>query len=305
VGESLEDLGQNVPVRGVLTNTSGEPIPEAAIIVSIEGTPYEKEFTTDANGRFQVTGIADQELTLTAKKQDYRPQIMKVKLGDRPATLDEGDFVMKTLDEAYAEMGIERPKDEEPTPEEESNEFFNLAVDAYQQGNNEETERLALAALEKNPEQKEAYKLLAYANNKLKDWEDLLVYSEKYLSYHPDDQNFIQLAALAAEATNKKDKIAQYKTVLQEKGLISPDDLWNKAVDAINALDDDTAQPILQEILKMDDTYAPAYFELGKMSVRQGDFEDAVLKLKLFLKHADAGDSRRKEATDLIVTLSE
>ena len=301
--ESMAGMGETHAVSGVLRDTAGNPIPEATIIGTIEGTPYAKETQTDANGHFEIAGPADNELKLLGRKVEYRDQINLVKVRDKPVEVPE--FVLKTLDEAYAELGLERPKEEEITPEQEAVELYNFAVEAVQQGKMEDAERSARQALEKNPQQMESVKLLIIANHKLEDWPDVDLYTGKWLEAHPDDDNIIQIAAVAAEALGNVDKLKTLQATLKAKGLLGVDTLWNQAVDALNVMNDAAALPLLQDVIKQDPDYADAYFELGKLRVREYEFEDAILNLKLFLKFAKKDDKRRDEAYNLIETLSE
>jgi tetratricopeptide (TPR) repeat protein len=301
--EVLEDLSNQPTISGVLRDTSGNPIPEAKIVVTIEGTPYSKEYTTGPDGSYSVNGLTNNEITLTASKEEYNSQINKVKMRQDPIEVPE--FVMMTLDEAYAAQGLERPKEEKLTPEQEAVEIYNLAVDPYQQGNYEMAEKYAKEALSKDPKQSAAMKLLVFSNIKTEDWGEVLTYSEQFLAINPDDTNMIKAAAQAAELTGKTDKISQYKGQLKEKGEISIDDLWNDVVDALNANDDPKATKLIQEVLKMDPEYPHAFFQMGKIKIREFEFEDAIHNLKLFLKYAPKDDQFRAEATELIVTLSE
>ena len=220
-----------------------------------------------------------------------------------PITVPE--FILKTLDEVYAEMGIERPKEKEETPEEKATRLFNLAVEPYQQGSYADAENLAKQALENNPEMAEPMKLLVFSNLKTEDWPEVLMYAEMYLKKDPNDTNIMKAAAQAAELIGDKKKTKQWKGQLKDMGEISIESLWNDVVNHLNANDDAAAMAQIKEVLKMDDKYPLAYFEMGKIKIREYEFEDAILNLKLYLKYAKPDGKHRKEATDLIVTLSE
>ena len=55
----------------------------------------------------------------------------------------------------------------------------------------------------------------------------------------------------------------------------------------------------------MDGNYAEAYNQLGRIFIREYEFEEAIKNLKIFLKKAPKDHAARQEVTDLIVTLSE
>lgn len=305
-GEGAVSDANSVEIKGVVYDTKGNPLAGVKVVGSVEGTPFTNETVTDDNGFYSLRGMMNNENQLRGSLKEYRDQIVKVKVREREVDLsDPTEFVMETLDEAYARLGMERPKEEQPTPEEEAVELFNLAVEPYQQGSYQQAEDFAVKALEKDPNQMAALKLLIHSNLKLKDWDDVLKYSEMYLKQKPDDTNIMQAAREAAERTNQKDKVASFKAQLKDKGVINKDSLWGDAVAALNNNDDASAVKIIEEILKMDPNDARAYFELGKVKVREYEFEEAVKYLKKYMGMAKKSDKYYNEAKELVLTLSE
>lgn len=305
-GEELVAAEDLVEVSGIIHDTKGNPLPAVQLTATVAGTPFKAEASTDAQGHFSLQSMASNELILLAKLTEYRDQIVKVKVRKNPVAMTgPTDFVMMTLDEAYALMGKVRPKDKMPTPEEEAVEIYNLAVEPYQKGSYEQAEKLAKQALLKDPKQLASLKLLIFANMKTDDWKEVLTYSEQYLKLKPDDVNIMKAANQAAQLTNNTDKADALKAQLKEKGEINKDDLWVDAVNALNGNDDATAHKIIKEILAMDPKDSRAYFELGKIKVREFEFPEAIRYLKTYLKHAPEKDPFRSEAKDLIITLTE
>lgn len=305
-GEATATDTNSVDLVGKVHDSKGNPLGGVLVTCYVEGTPFNNEVVSGPDGSFTLKALISNENSLRGSLKEYRDQIVKVKVfNDEVDLSDPKEFVMKTIDEAYAEMGIERPEEEKITPEQEAVELFNLAVEPYQQGNFGQAAELAKKALEKDPNQEAAIKLLVHASVKLKEWPDVLTYSEKYLKFKPDDTNVMQAAAQAAQLTNNTEKLSQYKNQLKDKGVINKDSLWEEAVGALNANDDVAALKSIKEIMELDPKDSRAYFELGKIKVREYEFETAIKYLKQYMGMVDKSDKYYAEAKELILTLAE
>lgn len=304
--EGVANPENSILVTGIVSDTKGAPLAGVKLVATIEGTPFKSETTTDASGNYELQGLKNNTLKILGSLNEYRDQINLVKVRERNVELfNTDDFVMQTLDEAYAALGMERPKEEEVTPEQEAIEIYNLAVEPYQQGKFSEAEDIAKRALAKDPKQSKAMKLIVFSNLKTEDWEDVYKYGEMYLKEEPEDLNIKKAVLNASQFLGMKDKVASIKNELKAAGEISKDSLWNDAITHLNNNDDDNAMKVIKEILEMDPKDARAYFEIGKMKVREGEFDDAVKNLKIYLKHAPSNHPYIAEAKELIVTLSE
>lgn len=301
---TLADDAMRPRLTGKVIDSQGKGIPGVELTFSVEGLPaFEHVLTTDEDGRFATRGLADTTVKIYARKAEYRDWIYNVTMGKKAA--DISDFKIPTLDEAYKEMGIERPKEVEMTDKDKAIELYNKAVDPYQAENYKEAEEIVLQALALVPDMDAALKLAIFANQAQEDWDDVLKYSKAYLKVVPNDPKITQIALDAANLTNKKDEVKKYEDILIKTGQITPDSLFNKAVDWLNQGNDEKARPLLDEVLKLDKNYARAYLEIGKIKVREFEFEDAIVQLKTYLKLAPKNDPYRKEAEDLIITLAE
>jgi len=301
---TLADDAMRPRLTGKVIDSKGTGIPGVELTFTVEGLPaFEHVLTTDEEGRFATRGLADSTVKIYARKAEYRDWIYNVTMGKKAA--DIADFKIPTLDEAYAELGIERPKEVELTDEDKAIELYNQAVDPYQAENYKEAEDIVVQALALVPDMDAALKLAIFANQAQEDWEDVLKYSKAYLKVVHDDPKITQIALDAANSANKTDDAKKYENILKKTGQITPDSLFNKAVEWLNKGNDEKALPLLDEILKMDKNFARAYLEIGKIKVREFEFDEAIVQLKTYLKLAPKNDPYRKEAEDLIITLAE
>lgn len=305
-GQSTEDLEAQPLVNGGVWTTSGEPLAEVNISMTSTSLPgFKREFTTGADGMFEVEGLAYASLEIYAKKEGYRDAIFRFTMNENPYAMKEAEFKMQTLEEAYKELGIEPPKPRELTAEEKAVDKYNEAIEPYQAGNWDAAKVLALQSYELDPKQEATLKMLTYIGVKQENWKDALKYSEEFLQVKPGDKNMMEVVAEAARLTGNTEKQAQYYEEVRQARGITPDSLYNEAVQAINANNDPLAKKRLEELLAMNDKYPDAYLQLGRISIREGDFDKGVEQLKLFLKYAPENHKERPEVTELVISFAE
>lgn len=306
-GDNAATAENSVEVFGKVFDTKGNMLTGVKITCTVDGTPFRSEAVVDETGVYRIRGFKNNENQLHGSLKGFRDQIVKVRVQEDTLDLTGPQhFIMKTLEEAYAELGQEVPKGEEKaTPEEEAIDIYNLAVEPYQQGNFAQAEELAKKALELNPAQLESLKLLVFSNLKLQDWKDTLTYAEKVLVTLPDDINMLTIAAQAAENTKNKEKAKAYNAKLKAKGAAPISDPWDDAYAAMNAKDDGKLAKVLHAILVDNPKDAKAYLEMAKIKVREGEFDDAKVNAQNCMKYAAKNSEEYAEAKELILTLSE
>jgi len=304
-GVTPADIKRRPTLEGVIENTSGEPLEGVTVTVTTEGIDsFEETAVTNASGEWEVEALYNIIAKLSVKKEGYRDILFTWNI----YTDDEKvrpPLKMQTLEEAYAELGIENPKNREKTPKEKAIDLYNLAVDPYRNENWDQAEKYAEEAIELDPEMDNTLRMLVWINQKQEDWEKVLTYGSRYLEKSTENENIYKVTLIAAERLGNTAKIEELKSMGMSQGLINPSDLFNQAVDALNNMNDEKATGLLNQVLEMDETFARAYYELGKIKVREFEFEEAVKYLRTFLKHAPKDDPLRKEAEDLIITLLE
>ncbi len=303
VGEVITDLGEQPHVKGKIVDSSGEVLGEVTMIISSQDFPgYVKTYVTEKDGSFDVPSIGDAKVEILCKKDGYRDEILRYNHGKGNFKLKKGELKMLTIEEAMKEAGIEK---KEMSARDKAVLQYNEAVDPYQNKDYATAEGFAKEAAKLDPTFDKALQLVAYTNYFQKDYDEAAEYTQKYLELVPDNENMMKLAVELGGKTQKGEAFAKKVSAkLREMTPVTPDSLYREVIDALNANDDTTAKAKAEEILKMDDKYALAYYELGKIYVREYEFETAIRNLKLYLKHEPNG-KYKKEVVDLIVTLSE
>ncbi len=301
-GLTYESLGPQPDISGVVEDTKGVPIPNVKIRVYSQDLPgFQKELETDGAGAFETPGLQNAEITVHAKKEGYRDQLYRFTQGKRGYKLR--NYRMQTMEEYYAESGKEGPK--EKTPEDMAIDLYNKAVEPYKNNDFALAEKLAKQAIGLDPNQDAAVKMLIFSNYKQNDWKDVLAFSEQFLEKHPEDENILNYALEAARRVKDNTKETQLTQKLRKLKPETADTVFQDAVAALNADDDDGAKKHIARAIELDPNFPEPYYELGKIYIREGEFEKAVTNFKLFLKHAPKDHRLREEVTDLIVTLSE
>ncbi|CAM2006844.1 carboxypeptidase-like regulatory domain-containing protein [Acanthopleuribacter pedis] len=308
-GQTITDaeMGPQPLVKGTIIDTEGNPLPEVTLIISSQDFPgYTKTYVTAADGTFDVESIGDAKVEILCKKEGYRDEILRYNHTKGTFKLKKGELRMMTIEQAMKEAGIEKP---EMTPRDKAILKFNDSVDPYQAKDYALAEQLAKEAVAIDPTLDKAVQVVVYSNYFQQDWDEAAEYAQKYLELVPDNENMMKLAVEVGGKSSKGGAFAKKVAAkLREMTPVTPDSLYREVIDALNANDDATAKAKSEEILKMDEKYALAYFELGKIYVREYEFESAILNLKKYLKYAPEGSpaaKHRAEATELIVTLSE
>lgn len=271
-------------VTGVVMDTSGIPIPGVSMVfTSQDDERFRMTTTTDEKGSFTVAGVKTGDILITLNKEGYQE---KVAVYEQTKRIEEIEIEMLTVEEGLARLREEGLTSDDPKVQAVA--FYETAVEYYETQDYEKAFENVQTSLEKDPELAAAIKLAAFCSYNTQRWEEAHQYAESYLEYHPDDEN---IQNLSKQANN------------EARG-VSPSAMYNKAVDAINADDDETAEGILLELIKLEKDYALAYYDLGQIKVRAGEFEAAIDYLKTFLKlapdHEDAQDAK-----DIIAMLSE
>lgn len=305
-GDNAATAENSVEIVGKIFDTKGTALAGVKVTVTVDGTPFKAEAVSDETGTYSIRGFKNNENQLRGSLTGFRDQIVKVRVQSDDLDLTAPThFILKTIEEAYAEMGQTPPGEEKATPEEEAVEIYNLAVEPYQQGNYAQAEDLAKKALDINPAQLESQKLLVFCNLKLQDWKETLMYAEKVLVSLPDDINMLTIAAQASENTQNKEKVKSYNAKLKARGAAPTVDPWDEAYAALNAKDDNKLAKVLQSIIADNPKDAKAYLEMAKIKVREGEFNDAKVQAQNCMKYAAKNSEEYAEAKDLILMLAE
>jgi Tfp pilus assembly protein PilF len=264
-------------IKGVVTDTSGSPIPGAKVILTCpEIANFRRELTTDKNGGFATIIVdATREYLFHVEAQGFQPQeaMKKPLIGGQ--TL-EVSFALASVQEIQAEAqqkALEQPGLKEAR---EGQELMD-------EGKPAEARAKVAAAVAAKPDLYLAWLAMGDIDQKAGKNDDAIMAAEKCLSYKPE---FPQCLALAMNATRAKGDKAAYETYAKRYQAANPTDptlYYNEAVGYLNKGDDAKARPLLEKALEADPKYPDAMFQLGMVCFRSGETAKAKELLQKFI----------------------
>lgn len=122
-----------------------------------------------------------------------------------------------------------------------------------------------------------------YAKDKM--WQKAVDNGLKALAIDPDQPDLNAIMAEAYDKLGDKAKAAEYR----KKAPANPTALFNEAARLINAGKDAEAEPLLQQAVSADPTFAGAFYELGMVQARLGKNADAKASLSKYIELEPAG----------------
>ena len=266
-------------IKGVVTDTSGKPIPGAKIIMTCpEITNFRKELTTDEHGGFATLIVdATKQYLFHVEAPGYQPieQINKPKVGGQlelPFTLTS----VQQLQAVAQQKALEAPGIKELREGQE-------LLDA---GRKDEAQAKFAEAVKAKPDMYVAWLALGDLEQKSGKNDDALAAAEKCLAIKPEFPQCLALAMNATQAKGDKEAYTKYEARYKIANPSDPAVYFNDAVGYLNKGDDAGAKPLLEKALEADPKYADAMFQLGMVYFRMGDTAKAKEMLEKFLQTA-------------------
>jgi tetratricopeptide (TPR) repeat protein len=265
-------------VKGVVSDTKGNPIVDARIIITCdEISNFHKELVTDKKGSW-ATIIADatKRYKFKVEATGYQPieQVIKPLIG---AQTLEVPFTLKSVQEL-------QQMEQQQLMEQPGIKQFREGKDLQAAGKNEEARKKFEEAVQLKPDLYLAWLELGVMELNAGKSSEALADAEKCLLSSP---NFAACLALAINASKAKgDKAAEEKYTAAYK-LANPTDptmFYNDAVAFLNKGDDAKAKPLLEKALEADAKYPDALFQLGMLYFRLGDSAKAKELLTKFIE---------------------
>ncbi|HLP47115.1 MAG TPA: tetratricopeptide repeat protein [Candidatus Kapabacteria bacterium] len=269
-------------LRITVLDSMGKPVP--GIKVTINDTVDENlvfTVTTDKQGIAVQVGLQNHVVRVTLEKEGYRSIIKNIKIP--VGLLVEERFTISTVAESLRQQ-------EAGDPHAEAVQAFNEAVPLIKEKKYDD----AAAALKKS---------VALDNTLFQPYYYLgMIYFEQgkhqeaveplsdVIRLNPDYGPAYRLLAAVYEKLGNNTQAEKYRKLAQEKGGKTPADAYNEGIDAFNAGNMDKAIQAFDEALKLDDTFAPAYYQLGMSYVNKGENEKAIAALKKFLELKPEGE---------------
>jgi len=270
---------QSPGIEATLVNSDDEPVSGATVwFYSLDDEAFGKTTESGLKGQFELRGDLPTGMRAYIDKEGFHPVIY--------AFGDTSKHTIQILDEADAAAQGLVEKHRTAT----ASGIYAVARALFNQEQFEAAADMAQRSLALE-ELMPTVKLAAFCSYKANDWEATKSYAETYLKNTPDDTSMMSLVKEAEKQLTGMDPVKMY----------------NKAIAAINADDDDTAQGLLLKVIEHDDKFALAYFDLGQINIRAGDFEQGIDYLKTFVKLASKRKHKTEiqDAKDLIAALDE
>jgi tetratricopeptide (TPR) repeat protein len=275
--------GPQARVSGLVVGTDGAPIAGATITLTSAALPkFEKVITTDDEGEFQVLILdATKTYVFTVRAEGYTTYAEEIKVAVG-TTDNEFTFELSTPKEQAAERQQELM--EQPGYKEYGEANTLLAA-----GQTAEARAKLEEAVAEMPDLVAAFEAMANIDYDSGDHELALATARRCLEV--DDESFKCLAVASNAAGNLGDAEAQeeYLARYREVNPGDPATVFNEAVVFLNKMDDQGAQPLLEECLALDPEFPKCLFEYGMLLLRTGDLEGAKSHLEKYLEVAPEG----------------
>lgn len=265
-------------VWGYVYDSQGKPIEGVLVSVTCpEIGDYKKETKTDKKGQYDIAvtdGTKVYQFTLSKEgyleiKENVKPKIM--------ASIQK-DFTLKTKAEIEKEL-YQKEMEENPHLKE-----FEEGRKALEQKNLKKARTHFENALKIKPDYYKVMVILAALDEEEGKLDEAIEKAEKALVSSEDAPTALRVLISVYNKKGNKQKAMEYQKKLTELEPDSPESLFNKAADLLNAKKDAEAKPLLEKAISIDPKFSSAYYELGFIYLREGNMEKAKEIFQEFLK---------------------
>jgi len=283
---SLVYAGAQARIQGTVTDSQGNPIPDA--VITITGDPahdlidFNKVVTVDKKGTFRVLILdATQYYVFHVEAKGYQPQERPFKVA--AGSMDNDfEFQLLSISEASAAGQIELAK--QPGYKE-----FEEAKELYKTGDMEGARAKFKEAVAAKPDLLPALSGLAELNYDAGDMDGALETARMCLEQDSESVQCLAIAANASQALGDEEAHAAYMAQYEDLNPEDPTILFNQAAVFLNKMDDDGARPLLEKCLEADPDFPQCNFEYGMLLLRAGDMEGAKAHLEKYIEVAPDG----------------
>lgn len=269
-------------IKITVHDSIGKPI--AGVNVTIKDT-IDKHVvftvTTDKLGIAVQVGLQHHVFQVTLEKEGYQTIIKNVKIP--VGILIEEKLTMPTVQEGLQQQ-------EAGDPHAQAIKAFNEAVPLIKEKKYEEAAvKLKKSIALDNTNYLAHYYLgvIYFEQSKFQEAAEPLL---KVIELNPNYGQAYRLLAGVYEKLGDNAQAEKYTKLAQEKGGKTPADVYNEGIAAFNANDMNKAIEAFNETIKMDDTFAPAYYQLGLSYVNKGENEKAIAAFKKYLELKPEGE---------------
>ncbi len=273
-------------IQGTVTDSKGNPIPDAVIIItgdsSHEVFAFEKIVEVDKKGKFRTLILnATRYYLFRVEAEGYQPQERPFKVG--VGTMDNKfDFQLVSVAEASAAGQIELIQ--QPGYKE-----LEKARELYKAGDMEGALAKFKEAVAAKPDLLPALSGVAELSYDAGDMEGALAAARRCLEEEDESIQCLAIAANASQALGDNEAHAAYMAQYEDLNPGDPTILFNHAAAFLNKMDDDGARPLLEKCLDANPDFPECNFEYGMLLLRTGDMEGAKTHLEKYIEVAPDG----------------
>lgn len=277
----LAHAGGQARIQGTVTDSKGNPIPDAVITItgdaSHEVFAFEKIVEVDKKGKFRTLILdATRYYLFRVDAEGYQPQERPFKVGVG-TTDSEFEFQLLSIAEASATGQIELIQQPGYKELEEAREL-------YKAGDMEGALAKFKEAVAAKPDLLPALSSVAELSYDAGDMEGALAAARRCLEEEDESIQCLAIAANASQALGDNEAHAAYMAQYEDLNPDDPTILFNHAAAFLNKMDDDGARPLLEKCLDANPDFPECNFEYGMLLLRTGDMEGAKTHLEKYLE---------------------
>lgn len=280
---NLVHAGAQARIEGVVTDTEGNPIPEAVItITSDDVATFNKVIKVNKKGEFKTLILdATRHYSFQVEAEGYQGQArpFKVSVGST-----DNFFEFKLFSVAEATAAGKMDLLEQPGYKE-----FEEGKALFEAGDHEGARAKFKEAVAAKPDLLPALGALAELNYQAGDMAGALEMAGRCLEEDDESIQCLAIAANTSQSLGDEEAFNAYMVRYQELNPEDPTILYNEAATFLNKMDDDGARPLLKRCLDADPDFPPCNFEYGMLLLRTGDMEGAKSHLEKYLEVAPDG----------------
>ncbi|MBI2212724.1 MAG: tetratricopeptide repeat protein [Acidobacteria bacterium] len=266
-------------MTGKVVDPTGKPIKDATItVVATEVRTFKEVHKVKSDGTFAlavVDGTIKYEFTVAAPGFSEYKEVIKMALvpekNERTFTLGAPTATSQLVTTAVVDPATAA---------------YNEGAKIANEGNLDGAIAKMEEAIKLKPELSAAYMALAKLFARKNDYAKSIAAAEKALALVGDDDDMYSVLAEAYAKSGNKEKAAEYKA----KAPQNAPDLYNQAVNFLNAGKDAEAVPLLTKATELDASFSDAWFQLGMAYVRLAKNPEAKAALQKYLDLAPNGN---------------
>jgi tetratricopeptide (TPR) repeat protein len=269
-------------LRMLVQDSQGKAIPGVKITLqSTRVSTVVFELATKKNGVAVQTGLQNHVFIVTLEKEGYQTVKKNVKI---PAGLLQREEVTLYTTKEALEKSIAND------PRAQAVNAFNKAAALINQKKYDEALEPLKKAVSLDDTIHQAHYYLGFIYFEKGDYQKSFQSLMKTVELDEENAQAYRLLAAISEKLGKKEEAEKYSKLAQEKGGKTPLDAYNEGIHAFNAGETDKAIAAFEQVLKLDEKYADAYYRLGLCYLNKNENEKAIASLKKYIQLNPKGE---------------